>query len=76
MRRRNMTKQHIVKAAAEVMTDEELAAVVGGMTCEGAKALAQVYAAVGDTINAAGGSPQDAGAYYGRALGVLQGACS
>jgi bacteriocin-like protein len=69
-----MTNERI-ENATEVMTDEELAAVVGGMTCGAAGIVAAVYMGLGDMWLAMG-SPAQASGYYGRANGVVQGACS
>jgi len=62
-----MFKQNIVNEEAEVMTDEELAAVVGGLTCEQGIAVANVYKTLGDIVQ--GSNPTLAANFYGKSQG-------
>jgi len=43
-----MTNEHIGNAAAQMMTDEHLATVTGGMSCDTAQVIAKSYQVEGD----------------------------
>ena len=58
----------------DVVTDENLEQVTGGMSCNSAKAVARVYVAIGDIFVATGDNIMGA-LFIGRAQGILVGAC-
>jgi hypothetical protein len=57
------------------MSEEELGAAVGGVTCQTALNLAKGYTAISGLILAVGGSSVQAATFAGKAQGVLQGGC-
>jgi hypothetical protein len=67
-----MTNQNIVNAAGEMMSDEDLATVAGGMTCEVLKLVAKTYELEGECYGALGYSGLQS-FYSGIAAGL--GAC-
>lgn len=56
------------------LNDGELEAVVGGMDCKSAMAVAQVYIITAEALGAMGNSAGSA-PFSGRAQGVLEGGC-
>jgi hypothetical protein len=57
------------------LTDDELRQVTGGMSCQDGVNAAKIYANVASFYGAIGNSSKQA-EYAGRALGVMQGACT
>jgi hypothetical protein len=58
-----------------VLNDAELETVSGGMDCKTAQVVAKIYSMTGDILGAAG-DRAGAIAFYGRAVGVLEGGCT
>jgi bacteriocin-like protein len=62
------------KSRFDILTDNELEQVTGGMSCDKALVAAQTYVGIGDFYTSLGMSAAAAGS-YGQASGVMQGAC-
>ena len=58
----------------DVVTDENLEQVTGGMDCNSAKVVGRIYLAIGDIFIATGDNVMGA-LFIGKAQGILVGAC-